>query len=244
MNYLQIHDSRPFTEDENKCIARLKEIMKPEDTYEMIELPFCEDLHETVDLSDSARFKWLSEHPKGAYVDTDCYIVEPFIPKTPGKCCFPVARSRDRIDIFYIIVNGNPEYIKTNFSNRPHEERPYYGWPKEPLERIYKSSSWIKIPEINYNHIGQTAGKVMKARDKYRVEMAGKKQKSQLSPEQGYALAEDNIVRAVQELSKVSTTLKAFRKALDETSEENDRLTFENNMLKRELERLTGAQNG
>ena len=154
MDYLQIRDSTPLSSWELKCVERLKSLLTPADSYTFLSIPDCRNILDTLKYSDEARFRWLSGRPQGVYVDTDCYLNELFIPANDCKCYFPMNYLAKYIDIFYIIVNGNINFIQKNFTNG-YISGEYYGWPPEELQNLTNDKIGY-IPEKVYNHSYKT----------------------------------------------------------------------------------------
>lgn len=174
-DFLQIHDDRPLTKWEIECIAQLKNLLLEIDcripvsaTYTMLNIPHFENIVDTVNYSDRARFEWLSAHPSGVYVDTDCFLKEVFIPSVNNiPFLARNARAGDGVnvpDIFLIYVNGATNWIQENFNivNRdaylinnvvPEKRGDFYGWP---LTLCKEMRGYEFIPESVYIHNYQT----------------------------------------------------------------------------------------
>jgi hypothetical protein len=145
MDFLQIHDGRPYTLWEYKSILRLKSLLTAQDTYTFLSIPTFSNIIDTTVESDVVRFRWLSEHPNGVYMDTDCYLNKPYTSPANGLPCFPLAPMNPRtfVDIFLIYCNGATEaFAKEHFTLEgrkkyirervePKIQHLYYGWPGE-----------------------------------------------------------------------------------------------------------------
>jgi hypothetical protein len=166
-DFLQVHDSRPMTEWELRCIAQLKSLLIKQDTYTMIELPLYPTLTETVNHSDIVRGEWLSKHSNGFYVDTDCFLCSRYTPIHRGIVHLPRnanAVDGDSPDIFLICVNGDSSWIKRNFNSNVRNvwikrnvekdlQSKFYGFP------LAVTKSWAGyrfIPDSIYQHTYQT----------------------------------------------------------------------------------------
>ena len=173
VDYLQIHDVRPVSQVEQFCMARVQALMGKDDTYTLIQIPYYENIVETVNASDRVRFDWLALHPDGCYIDTDCYINLPVNLSTieNGLPLFPQFQGK-HLDIFWIYVNGNCKYFRDNFKPKVREDylkkfvkekdrHLFYGWPVELTK---------KLPEVNiippqaYNHTTNTMAKEIRRR--------------------------------------------------------------------------------
>lgn len=166
-DFLQIHDSQPLTDWERECIAQLKSIMAPVDSYTMMEMPRQETDTDTVNYSDILRMRWLAEHPDGVYIDTDCFPEYRVIPKSRGRILLPRnahAGDMGSPDIFYIIVNGDTDWLKRNFTPeirhkwitenvRKDLRRAFYGFP---LQLTLNWQEFDFIPAEAYQHKYQT----------------------------------------------------------------------------------------
>lgn len=167
-DFLQVHDDRPFTKWEVKCISQLQNIIPPGATYTMLDIPHFDNLTDTVNYSDRVRFEWLSAHPSGVYVDTDCFLKKMFIP--PVSDIPFLARNAnagdgvDIPDVFLIYVNGATKWIEENFNiNKrnvylinniiPEKRGEFYGWP---LALCKEMREYEFIPENVYFHNYQT----------------------------------------------------------------------------------------
>lgn len=163
-NFLQIHDDRPFTDWEKKCISQLKSIMDKDDTYMMFPIPHFDNLTDTVNYSDKIRFELLSINKNGVYVDTDCFLKYRFIPQKHNIPLFSRNSNNkygvDILDVFLIYVNNNTEFIKRNFSQSARSlwiennvaeklRKEFYGWP---LDLCKKMSGYELIPDSVYIH--------------------------------------------------------------------------------------------
>lgn len=160
-DFLQIRDNRPLSQWKTKCIARLQELMLPIDTYTLIDLPYYEELTDTVNASDTIRMKWLSEHLHGVWVDDDCYLEERWVPPQDNIVCLPRnGVNENSPDYFLIYVNNNPGWIRKNLSIKKRDEwvsanvsvenrKSFYGYP---LTLLQKLTGFQCIPENIYIH--------------------------------------------------------------------------------------------
>lgn len=163
MDYLQIHDNRPLSVWEYKCILQLNNLLTTEDSFTFIRLPYFDNIIKTVNESDKIRYEWLLHHPNGIYIDTDCFLQESFNPTEKGKIFFPYRKNEKSLDVFYIIVNNDVEFIQNNFNQDArkkyiksfplNEQERFYGWP---IELTRKMTGYGIIPDNCYKHTSQT----------------------------------------------------------------------------------------
>jgi len=177
-DYLMLHDSRPLTDWEAKCKSQILLISNnSHSTFTMEEIPYFENIVETIAYADQYRFDWLSVHPDGVYVDSDCFLETRFFPSVKGVPYFAKNYAEESIDIFLIYCNGCPDFFEQTFNaqvkqdwiskNIPisfHDQ--FYSWPLPLLKEIKEVGI---IPSYVYKHKYQTT----QAETKRRVEMEG-----------------------------------------------------------------------
>lgn len=160
MDILQIRNrSMKLSSRDRQCIRRLKSLMEHNDTYRMHVIQDG-SIDSMLDESDRYRFRWLASHPDGLYVDIDCFVKS--IPiGVSGKAWFP--NKEDRVDIFFIKVNGDTGFINREFNRKPKKKGKFYGWPAQELKRIYSKRKYNVIPSNFYDHAFTTLTRLTKA---------------------------------------------------------------------------------
>ena len=159
MKILQIHDPRQVSDFERICIERTKSMIDARrDSYEFIQIPYFDNIVDTINYSDRVRFDWLARNPDGVYVDTDCFLNFPLSAFTiePDKPCFVLA-PEGHVDIFFIICNGCPEFFAEHFAKEKRDAHVknipnnglFYSWPVELLPKL---SDVNIIPNTAYVH--------------------------------------------------------------------------------------------
>ena len=114
LHYLQIHDGAFLSVNQRKCIASVQRIATETDNeYEMISIPKQNTLMDALVYSNQVRMDKARTVPNLCYVDTDCFLTNPFIPEgdTPWFGRNEYEREHDVLDIFYFFVNGNTEWF-------------------------------------------------------------------------------------------------------------------------------------
>lgn len=233
LDFLQIHDSTALTAWEIDCIASVKAVMLPEDTYTWIDIPTYSSKVEAVNASDRARFDWLVSHKNGVYVDTDCKLHSRFSPATRGTCFLPrnSIHETHAPDIFYIFVNGDTEWIKRNFSGKVRKswidknvqkeiQKDYYGWPLKLLENL---SGFQFLPDEIYTHNYQTLQSELKRRSQ-------KMENTKRQPNQHELAA-----KLGRMLTSIGSDIYLYADAITELQVINENLRAENEKLKAEL---------
>lgn len=153
IHYLQITDDRPQSPLRLKCIERVKAIVRPDvDEYENVSFPWQDDVKDRARMAELIRFEKARTIPNLCYVDTDCFVHEPFLPPEDGKPYFAMYdfnTKEQRIpDIYYFFVNGNTDYFVKHFSKLHHEVQEY----SIDVQILRNLIDYGTIPESSYVH--------------------------------------------------------------------------------------------
>ena len=157
LHYIQISDERSLGSPlRRRCVASVKAALRPGDTYEMVMLPSGPNPCELARAADRIRILKARIVPRLVYIDTDCFLLRPFLPPADGRPYFGTycltETDLEMADIYYFFVNDAPEYFRDNFPEDLHAG----GFVSVDPDILRGLKDFGKIPDESFLHCYST----------------------------------------------------------------------------------------
>lgn len=164
IHYIQIVDDRGnLSPLRKKCMASLKDKIRPDDTYEVITIEYNEDPRKLVRVVDSIKLSKAKEIPNLCYVDTDCFISKPLhelelVEDVPYFGHFEFNDKISMPDIFYFFVNNCCFYFQRFLDPEKVKNESGYSVDIHSLQML-KDFNYIQ--DSSYLHTYETMSEVV-----------------------------------------------------------------------------------
>jgi hypothetical protein len=164
IHYIQIVDNRDtLTPLRKKCMASLKDKIRPEDTYEVITVEYDPDPRKMIRLVDSIKLSKAMEILNLCVVDTDCFVSKPLhelniVEDTPYFGMYDFNDQNSMPDIFYFFVNDCPYYFRRFLNPDVIKNEGGYSVNIQSLRAL---KDFEYIPDDTYLHTYETMSEVV-----------------------------------------------------------------------------------
>lgn len=116
INFIQIVDDQKLTPFRQKCIDSVKDKVRPQDKYEIIEVKYVPDKKEMIRIVDTIKLTKASQIGNACIIDTDCFVSKPIYATeieegVPYLGRYTFNETLKMPDIYYMFINNCPEYF-------------------------------------------------------------------------------------------------------------------------------------
>lgn len=121
IHYLQIIDKRPQSNFRLKCIESVKQYVRDDDIYEVVEIDHNSDPLKLIREVDTIKLSKATQIANLCYVDTDVFLAKPLYEMTfekdkPYFGKYDYNPQKKFPDIFFFYVNGRLDYFQKHLS--------------------------------------------------------------------------------------------------------------------------------